>query len=98
MDESNLMQWMHEVADQNPYLDKESLLALIEKRVAELLQEQPDLLFSFLYRLDVDEYKIKQALQAESVTRALAVLIVDRQLARIKTKEANKKDDILYWE
>mgnify|MGYP003412797789 CR=1 FL=1 len=98
MNESSLFKWIDQQVDQQPFLDKDALISIFEKRVIELLQEQPDLLFSFLYRLDVDELKIKKALKTKNAPRALATLIVDRQLARLKTKSQHKKNNSLSWE
>jgi len=58
--------------------------------VETMLSNSPDLLFSYLYRLDVDENKIKQAMSPfteEFPNIGLARLIIDRQLLRIKTQQ-----------
>ncbi len=55
-----------------------------------MLSQSPDLLFSYLYRLDVDEERIKKAmspLSEELPSLGLARLIIDRQLLRIKTQQ-----------
>ncbi len=58
--------------------------------VENMLNENPDLLFSYLYRLDVDEAKIKFAMSplAEAAPHiGLARLIIDRQLQRMRTRQ-----------
>jgi len=58
--------------------------------VETMLSNSPDLLFSYLYRLDVDENKIKLAMSPfteEFPNIGLARLIIDRQLLRIKTQQ-----------
>ncbi len=84
--ELSLDTWLGNLQER-PYLDRETLFKLIESRVNELLIENPDLLFSFLYRLDIDENKIQSAIaQGEELSKALANLIIDRQIQRIQTK------------
>ncbi len=75
--------------------DKESkeyadALEAMSIEVETMLSNNPDLLFSYLYRLDVDEHKIKLAMSPfteEFPNIGLARLIIDRQLLRIKTQQ-----------
>jgi hypothetical protein len=79
----------------------EQLLLVIERRVTEMLTQSPDLLFSYLYRLDISEKKIKEALytsQESNPNMALAQLILTRQKQRIETKKKYKQDPIEGWE
>lgn len=75
---------------------EQSLLGISEV-VDQMLSDNPDLLFSYLYRLDVDEGKIKNAmspLNPEAPHIGLARLIIERQLQRIRTRReyaSNKK-------
>lgn len=93
MPEISLDQWMHDLQSDQPFLDESTLVSMIEKRVEQLMTDNPDLLFSFLYRLDVDEHKIQSALQSGTdIARALAALIVQRQKVRIDTKIKYRKD------
>lgn len=76
-----------------PYLDEETLIRLIEARVQQLLTEQPTLLWSFLYRLDVEEFKIQQAMtHSGSVALELARLILQRQRERLATQKKYRPD------
>lgn len=73
--------------DSAEYMDA---LASMSSEVEIMLSQNPDLLFSYLYRLDVDEDKIKKAISPyteEFPSIGLARLIIDRQLLRIKTQQ-----------
>lgn len=93
MAEKSLEQWMHELQSEPAFLDEKTLTTLVERRVEQLIADNPDLLFSYLYRLDVDEHKIQAALAAGSgIAHALARLIVERQKTRISTKSKYRKE------
>ena len=67
------------------------LLDYLSDAVAYMIEHKLDLLMSTLYRLDVDEKKINQALlpgQTDTANVALAKLIIGRQKKRIETKRA----------
>ncbi len=69
--------------------DEETILNVLHGRVAYLLDHNPDLLMSYMYRLDVEESKIKEVFKEKSdlsVAGQLARLIWDRQKLRAKTK------------
>ena len=69
--------------------DEADILEEIRLRVNEMLDANPELLFSYLYRLDVLEHKIKAALKDSSVPtdEALAMLIWQRQKQRLETRK-----------
>jgi len=75
-------------------MSDEHMLLLIENRVTELMTQNPDLLFSYLYRLDIQEAKIKQALldEQDAPNLALSKLILQRQKQRIASKKKYKQD------
>ena len=76
-----------------PYLNEEALVHLIESRVQQLLTEQPDLLWSFLYRLDVEETKIQFVLaNSGEVALDLARLILRRHQERLASQKKYKSD------
>ena len=82
-------------------LDEESMFQLILKRVNELLSEDVDLLMSYLYRLDVEENKINNALKLNTILPAnegIARLILERQKKRLETKKRYKQKPIEGWE
>ena len=67
-------------------LTDEQWLEMIAERVQWFLDNDKDLLLSYMYRLDIDEYKINNALtpmHAEPAYILLAQLIFERQKQRI---------------
>lgn len=74
-------------------IDEKELIAMLAKRVAEMLDHEPGLLFSTLYRLDVLEHKINAVLKSgEDPAAGLARLIVERQKEKLETRSRWKKD------
>ncbi len=67
----------------------EEMVRVIAERVEALIEKDPGLLMSYLYRLDVSEEKAKAALEQDKVPVAFAVaeLIWKRQKKRIQTKK-----------
>ena len=81
-------------------ISEEQLLGAITDRVLNLLERNPELLFSYLYRLDVLEHKIQFALNQQTEVpphQALAKLILDRQKLRISTKRKYKQEPLEGW-
>lgn len=81
-------------------VSEEQLLGAITDRVLELLERNPELLFSYLYRLDVLEHKIQFALNQQTEIpphEALAKLILERQKLRISTKRKYKQEPLEGW-
>jgi len=82
-------------------IDDQDLYQLILHRVRELLDQDPNLLFSYLYRLDVLEEKINFVLKVQKhvpTDEGLAQLILERQKQRIALKKKFKQDPIDDWE
>jgi len=78
-------------SSQEQPLSDEELLDLIAARISDLWERQPDFLLSMLYRLDVEEHKINQALHPSAPEPAylgLARLVLERQQQRWATKRA----------
>ena len=76
-----------------PPATEAELLDLLAARIAEMLERQPDYLLSMLYRLDVLEPKINQALHPaapELPALGLARLVLERQQQRLHTKRTVK--------
>ena len=80
--------------------DYQNLLAMIEKRVEELLEKDSGLLFSYIYRLDVSEQLVRQVMTDDDLdsVKALSKLIMDRQLQRLHTKKTIVQKPIQGWE
>ena len=85
----------------NDLVSKEKIIAALTWRVDQLIAGNPDQLFSMLYRLDISERKIKEAMATEhEVTKKIAVLIYERQLEKIISRRHFKSDtpeDDLAW-
>lgn len=79
--------------------EKEAIFEYIKMQVAGMLDNQSDLLFSYLYRLDIDELLIKKVLNGETaeIAGGLTQLIIDRQLQRLRTRQEYKKNDFSGW-
>lgn len=80
---------------------EEVLLDKIAERVLELMDSNVELLFSYLYRLDVSESKVEHAIRnsfAEPAHLAIAKLIYDRQLQRVLTKKSIPQPPIEGWD
>lgn len=83
-----------ELTNLDDYLDRAAFVAAMELKVEDLLEHQPELLFSYLYRMDVPEHKIQLALHHKAnVAKALAQLIIDRQVERIQTKNQYRTEE-----
>ena len=102
MDNKNISQTISNDLDINipPELSDEEMIDILSVRVEQLLRADPDLLMSYMYRLDVLEVKIKSALHIsnEPVHMTFAKLIWDRQKERIATKKKYKQDPIEGWD
>lgn len=69
--------------------DLNQILEQLANQVADFLENKPDLLFSYFYRMDIDEHEVAQVLnepQEEPVNLILARIIFYRQVARARTK------------
>lgn len=70
-------------------VDRDEAIRKIAAVVADMLDDDPNMLMSYLYRLDVDEGRIKVVMaysDTSDIATGLATLILDRQLARIRTQ------------
>jgi hypothetical protein len=71
-------------------LSDAELLAILTERIEVMLEQETDLLMSLLYRLDVEEKAILQALHPDtdvSAAVALAKLVLERQKQRWSIKK-----------
>ena len=84
--------------------NEDELLALLAQKVAEMLETQPEYLFSMLYRMDVLEKKIRPVMDPsapEPANWGLARLILERQKQKLETKRSVKikpLEDMDGWE
>ncbi len=85
----------------NQSLDEQEMLQMIEERVALMLDTEPELLMSYMYRMDVLEVHIKQAMSLHpdhTLASAFAQLIWNRQKERLAMRKRFKQDPIEGWE
>ena len=78
-------------------MTEEELLAIIANQVAYYMEYDLEFLFSSMYRLDIQEQKIKDALFLEAeipANIAVAKLILERQKQRVYTKHFYKQEPI----
>ena len=76
---------------------REAMIKAIAERVSYWLEYDLEQLFSFLYRMDIDQSKGEQALKWGNIVPAnigVAELIFQRQLDRLMTKKKYKQPDI----
>lgn len=67
----------------------EQVHAFVSARVAKLLDENPALLMSILYRIDVAEPHVRRVLERESpdeMVDRLSSLMIQRQLEKVRTR------------
>ena len=90
------------MADSENFLEQQDLeqqwIQTIKQRVEELLEKEPGLLFSHLYRLDVEESIIAQILEYETpdnLSEAISKEIWKRQKSRMLSKKNNPQNLIL---
>ncbi len=83
-------------------ITKEELLLLLAKRLGELIDKSPEEFFQLMYRLDISEQKLHQAMSGVIATEEIANMIYDRQVQKYKSRQyhrnaKNSKDKDLDW-
>lgn len=81
---------------ENTYTESD-ILKLLAQQIAWMLEKQPETLFSLMYRLDVDEKKVRLALDQTNPSpphESLAWLVLSRQKQRLETKKSTPVDDL----
>lgn len=83
-------------------ISKDSIIEELEIKVSQLLHQNAESFFQFMYRLDISEKKLKAAIeQNENTVRAIASLIYDRQYEKLRSRKENKTpppvDNDLSW-
>lgn len=83
-------------------LSEQEIIILIADRVRVMMEKEIDLLFSYLYRLDVSERDVHEILfnfKGDDAISSIAKLIWVRQKQRMETKKKYIQDDpIEGWE
>ena len=71
--------------------DYPEFLKLLSSAVQNLIDSDFERFLNALYRIDVDENKVKQAFAAETnVAEAIAELIIQREVQKIETRDKYK--------
>ena len=84
-----------EIGDKKP--SEKELFDMLCDQVAYMMEYRLDFLLSLMYRLDIDEHKINQALAPKNLIApnvGLAHLILERQKLRIKIKQEFGKTEL----
>lgn len=77
-------------------LDEKEMLTYLSDAISYMIEHKMDFLLSLLYRLDISEKKIAQALlpgNSVPANEALAALVWERQKQRITTKQAYRNQN-----
>ena len=80
-------------ASQRPSL--EDVRRFLIERIGRLLREQPALLMSLLYRIDVDEADVRRVMAESPPGRLpadLADLVIERQLAKVRMRRRYREE------
>ena len=82
-----------EIAEQNSYVEIHTQLSAY---INTLIKNDFDKLITYLYRIDVNEQKLKSLLQQkpdEDAGNIIATLIIERQQQKIATRQQFKQQD-----
>lgn len=86
-----------EPIDENEQITEEELLRVLSNRIAYMIEYQLEFLLSLMYRLDVSEQKVSDALSPgapEPANIGLARLVIERQKQRAFTKQFYKQEKL----
>jgi hypothetical protein len=77
-------------------VSREELRAKLTAHINHLINHDFEKLVFYLYRIDVDEVKMRSLLQqtqGENAAELIADLIIDRQAAKIKSRQEFRRQD-----
>lgn len=74
-------------------IEKEYIIQALSTAVKEWMNFRLEELFSKLYRLDILELDIKEALKQEDIAHAIATLIYNRQIQKIEARKNNPPEE-----
>jgi hypothetical protein len=86
-----------ESVDEPGRMGEEELFQLLAGQIDFMLQARMEHLFSLLYRLDVKEELVRQAMAPDAplpANEGLARLVIDRQKQRMLTKATIRQEDL----
>jgi hypothetical protein len=81
----------------NDVLSLEELKKYLTEKIAVMLEKNFDLLLSSLYRIDIDEIKVKELFSGkrrENIPERLASLIIERQLQKLYYRNQYKSNNL----
>lgn len=84
-------QWEIQLPD---IVSEENILKQLIYRVIYYLEKGPEAFFQLMYRLDISEKKLNGVMNEPDVAEKIARLIYDRQLQKIQSRLATKKQTI----
>lgn len=71
------------------------IIRLLEERVSTMLTGSPEAFFTLMYRLDIPEEKMREALDDPAMgVHKLARLIFQRQIQKVDSRKASKPDNL----
>ena len=90
-----------ELSPNDAPMSEDELLHLLSEEVGLMIETRLDFLLGLMYRLDIDEMKIRKALafgNEDAPNISLAKLILQRQKQRVLSKKMYKTAPIEGWE
>ena len=90
-----------ELSTNDAPMSEDELLHLLSEEVGLMIETRLDFLLGLMYRLDIDEMKIRKALafgNEDAPNISLAKLILQRQKQRVLSKKMYKTAPIEGWE
>ena len=76
-------------------VSEEAILKLLEQKILQLADKNPEAFFQLMYRLDVSEQKVKSVLFEPDAGMQIARLVYKRQLQKIEVRKLfREKGDI----
>jgi hypothetical protein len=81
----------------NDVLSLEELKKYLTEKIAVMLEKNFDLLLSSLYRIDIDEIKVKELFSGkrrENIPERLASFIIERQLQKLYYRNQYKSKNL----
>lgn len=90
------------ILKEEDYLSEEDFKKALATRIDYMLQYKKEVFFQWLYKIDVYESKLKIAMKEVDASYAIASLILERQIEKMKIQDLfpkgkNQIDDNLAW-
>lgn len=76
-----------------PDWQEAEILAALSQKITLLLSREPETFFQIMYRLDIPEAKLNQALYATNPPDAIARLIWQRQWEKARSRKDHRSED-----